>query len=253
MILSLLYNLNTKEGVIITLTTLLLRIPAVLLALSVHEAAHGWVANKCGDPTAKNLGRITINPIKHLDPIGAVSMLLFGIGWAKPVPVNSRYFKKPKRDMALTAAAGPVSNVLQGVVGMFILFISTKILLADLGATTPEAFGNYGGMYGLIFVLIFEYAIKYKIIAILLFFLLIYATLNFSLALFNLIPIPPFDGSRILFVFLPDKYYFGIMKYERIIMIVFLVLFFGASRLGLFDDIFTAFINLVFKAFAWIL
>ncbi|MBQ9468746.1 MAG: site-2 protease family protein [Clostridia bacterium] len=253
MILSLLYNLNTKEGVIITLTTLLLRIPAVLLALSVHEAAHGWVANKCGDPTAKNLGRITINPIKHLDPIGAVSMLLFGIGWAKPVPVNSRYFKKPKRDMALTAAAGPVSNVLQGVVGMFILFISTKILLADLGATTPEAFGNYGGMYGLIFVLIFEYAIKYKVIAILLFFLLIYATLNFSLALFNLIPIPPFDGSRILFVFLPDKYYFGIMKYERIIMIVFLVLFFGASRLGLFDDIFMAFINLVFKAFAWIL
>lgn len=253
MLLSLLSNLNSKEGLIITLTTLLLRIPAVLLALSIHEAAHAWVAAKLGDPTAKNLGRITVNPIKHIDPIGAISMLLFGIGWARPVPVNSRYFKKPKRDMALTAAAGPLSNILQGIVGMIVLFVSTRFLLSDLGAESSAEFGTYDGMWLLFRFLIFDGTVKYRIIGILLYFFLIYATLNFSLAIFNLIPIPPFDGSRIAFIFLPDKYYFGIMKYERVIMIVFLVLFFTGSRLGFFDMIFTFIIDLVFKAFSWIL
>ena len=123
MIFSLFSNLGSREGIIITVVSLLCRIPAVLLALSIHEAAHGLIANKLGDPTAKNLGRITINPIKHIDPIGAISMLVFGIGWAKPVPVNSRYFKKPKRDMALTAAAGPISNILIAIVSIVLFFL----------------------------------------------------------------------------------------------------------------------------------
>ena len=93
------------------LTMFLFRIPIMLLALSVHEASHGLAAYKCGDPTARNLGRLTLNPIRHLDPIGTVCMLLFGIGWAKPVPVNTRYFKNPRNGMALTAFAGPLSNL----------------------------------------------------------------------------------------------------------------------------------------------
>ena len=90
---------------------ILLSLPIVFLALSLHETAHGYMAYKLGDPTAKNLGRLTLNPIKHLDPIGFLAMVLVGFGWANPVPVNTRHFKKPKRDMALTAAAGPVSNL----------------------------------------------------------------------------------------------------------------------------------------------
>ena len=89
------------------LPMMLLGLPAILISLSVHEASHGYAANKLGDPTARNLGRLTLNPLKHINPIGLISMLFFRVGWANPVPVNSRYFKKPRRDMAITAAAGP--------------------------------------------------------------------------------------------------------------------------------------------------
>lgn len=101
--------------------SLLLALPVVLLALSLHEAAHGFVALRLGDPTARNLGRITLNPIKHLDIIGFISMLLVGFGWANPVPVNTRHFKKPRRDMALTALAGPASNLLLSLVFLLLL------------------------------------------------------------------------------------------------------------------------------------
>ena len=91
--------------------SLLLMLPIMLLALSLHETAHGWVAWRCGDPTARNLGRLTLNPLKHIDPMGLIFLMIFGYGWAKPVPINTRYFRKPKRDMALTAAAGPAAAV----------------------------------------------------------------------------------------------------------------------------------------------
>ena len=94
-----------------TLPTLLLSLPAVLISLSVHESAHGYVANKLGDPTAKNLGRITLNPMKHFDLLGFLSMVIFRVGWANPVPINARNFKNPRRDMAISAAAGPLSNL----------------------------------------------------------------------------------------------------------------------------------------------
>ncbi len=178
----------------IGLISALLSIPSVLIALSFHEFAHGFSAHLLGDPTAERQGRLTLNPLAHLDPIGAVVMLLFGFGWAKPVPINVGYFKNRKLGMALTTAAGPLMNFLLGIIGTIAFFFVSRI---------P---GN--GLVLFVFMLLFQY----------------FALLNFSLGFFNLIPLPPFDGSRILFVFLPDKIYFAVMKYERIIMIVFLIL-----------------------------
>ena len=230
--------------VIYGVVTLLLRIPSILLALSVHEAAHGWMANKLGDPTARSLGRITINPLKHLNPIGALSMLLFGIGWANPVPINTRYFKKPKRDMALSAIAGPLSNVLQGIVALLLMMVGTRLYFGSLsGATSDNLFFYY-------FANLLEGGTADKIVSILLLLLWIYATLNFSLAIFNLIPVPPFDGSRLAFIFLPDKIYFGLMKYERYSMFIFIALFyfFGSAL----DFVFSFIIELFFSGFIWI-
>lgn len=197
----------------------LLSLPVVLLALSVHETAHGYVAYKLGDPTAYSLGRLTVNPLKHIDPIGLLCMVVFRIGWAKPVPINTRYFKKPKRDMALSAAAGPVSNLLlallfAGLLRLLVLLVDiflaeelVTLLPSLLGATTPVP-------------------ARIKLLSVLAYILYMGVILNTSLAIFNLIPIPPFDGSRIAHVFLPTKWYFAIMKYEQIIMIVLLVIFF---------------------------
>ncbi len=174
----------------------------VLLSLSLHECAHGFMAYKLGDPTARNLGRLTLEPTKHLDPIGTLCMLLVGFGWAKPVPVNSRYFKKPRRDMALTAFAGPVANVLLSFIGCLIIHIIASV-------------GNvYSGNS--------EFVVNLIYFSFMFFSYLHY--MNLYLALFNLIPIPPLDGSRIMFLFLPDRLYFGLMKYERYISIAFLVL-----------------------------
>ena len=100
---------------------MLLMLPAILLSLSLHEAAHGYVAYKLGDPTARNLGRLTLNPLKHINLIGFLSMLFFRVGWANPVPINTRYFKKPKRDMALTALAGPLSNLCLAIIFTILL------------------------------------------------------------------------------------------------------------------------------------
>lgn len=180
-----------------TLIVYLLRIPAILLALTVHESAHGWMAYKMGDETAYNSGRITLNPLKHLDPIGTLCMLLFGFGWASPVPINARNFRNPKVGTALTALAGPLSNLILGFIGVL--------------------------LYDIAYVTLYQSSQSNVVYAVML-FLQVFYMLNISLAVFNLIPIPPFDGSRILFVFLPVKIYFAVMKYERIIMVVFLAL-----------------------------
>lgn len=187
-----------------TLIGIIISLPCILVALTVHEVSHGYAAYRLGDPTAHNLGRLNLNPIKHLDPIGALFMLLVGFGWAKPVPVNPRYFKNYRRDMALTAAAGPLSNLLLGICSALVESGSDRLFLALLRRYPSEGLYNLGYAISLVF---FYFSI-----------------LNFSLCFFNLIPVPPFDGSRILFTFLPDKLYFGIMKYERVIMFALLFL-----------------------------
>lgn len=184
----------------------LLSIPVILVSFSLHEFAHGFVAYKLGDPTARSLGRLTMNPLKHIDPIGALLMLVFGIGYAKPVPINTRYFKNPKWGMAISALAGPLSNLILGFVAYILSFVlSTKINFMLL---SPAMFNFLIILCNLLFVM---------------------AYINVSLAVFNMIPIPPFDGSRILFAFLPTKIYFLVMKYERVIMFVLMAaIFFGA-------------------------
>ncbi len=208
---------------------LLLSLPIILLSLSLHEAAHGYVAYKLGDPTARNFGRLTLNPAKHLDPIGFLCMLLAGIGWAKPVPVNSRNFKKPKRDMALTSAAGPISNLLlavifTGLLRLFFALLPYMTLIND----------------------------KNAMIIYCIYLLLYYGiSLNLTLAVFNLLPIPSFDGSRLLFLFLPSKYYFSIMKYERYISLIFMVLLFLGVLSPVISFVRGGLMNLLFMAFGF--
>ncbi len=196
----------------------LLSLPILLLAFSVHESAHGYVAFKLGDPTARNLGRITLNPVKHLDLLGTICMLVAHVGWAKPVPINTRNFSNPKRDMAITGAAGPVSNLALSLIFLIILRISMFFIADGCGEEALVCYnafrtGSYQG------------SLSFTILSLLVYLLYLGVLMNISLAVFNLIPVPPFDGSRIFYAFLPSKWYFGVMKYERVIMIVFLVLF----------------------------
>lgn len=192
----------TKEALMI----MLLSIPVVLLSLSFHEMAHGWAARKMGDPTAHYLGRITLNPMKHLDPFGTLAMLLVGIGWAKPVPINPRNFRNPRKGMALTGLAGPLSNLLLSFFGL----LSWRICVAIFGALPLSMINERTVWLFQILTTLFS----------------LFATMNCYLAVFNLIPVPPFDGSRIFYFLLPDKYYFGVMRYERAIMVVTLLLLF---------------------------
>ena len=210
------------------LIELLLTVPVVLIALTSHECAHGYVAYLCGDKTAKNLGRLTLNPIKHIDIIGAICMLLFHFGWAKPVPINSRNFKNPKRDIALCALAGPTSNMLLAFIGCF-LYSFSFFLLRDV------TFASQNFSYWLCYAwLIFLYN---------------FAWLNIALALFNLIPLPPLDGSRILCTFLPDRAYFKVMRYEREIALGFFAILFIDNRFlnGTIMGWLSTIVNLIFN------
>ncbi len=170
----------------------------VFCATPLHEYAHALIAVKLGDETPRNRGRLTINPMAHIDPIGAIMIFLFGFGYAKPVEVRMRYFKKPKRDMAIVALAGPVCNLIQA---LFFLFIGTFFTFLNVKFDIPSM---------LYIALFFEFA----------------ATININLAVFNLLPVPPLDGSRLLTALLPSKYYYKIMQYERYIMYALMALLF---------------------------
>ena len=206
MLFSILQGGDLKDAII----QLLLSLPIIILALTVHETAHGYAAYRCGDPTAYNLGRLTLNPIKHLDPIGFLAMLIFGYGWAKPVPVNTRYFRNPKRDMAITAAAGPLSNLLMAIVSAVLCGV-LRAWYVYLVYTSPQ--NDFALTCVFVTMTLFELGALY----------------NFLFMAFNLIPVPPFDGSRVFYFVLPDKYYFSVMRYERVIMMVTLVLLFTGA------------------------
>ena len=190
--------LSSREGLI----SFLLSLPCILIALSGHDLAHGWMAWKLADPTARNLGRLTLNPLKHLDPMGTLAMVLFGFGWARPVPINPRYFKHNRRDFALTALAGPMANFIMGFIGLLLAHIIALLV----GTFTPKSGFGAG-----VWVAVFNMAQTF-------------CQINISLGVFNLIPVPPLDGSRIFLVWLPPKYYFGVMKYERYIQLGLLLL-----------------------------
>ena len=179
---------------------------AVIITLTVHEYCHAFAAYRLGDPTARNLGRLTLNPIKHIDPIGAICMLLFRIGWARPVPVNSRYLQKPRRDLAIISFAGPLSNLIMAIVSAFIFRL----------------------IYALLRDVTFPNDLLLSIAQNTLNFFSIFHSVNVGIAIFNLIPIPPLDGSRILGIILPSRIYYRIMQYERIIYFALLAwLFLG--------------------------
>ena len=178
------------------LTGALLRILPALLCITVHETCHGLAALALGDTTAKREGRLTLNPLRHIDPMGLLMMLVFRFGWAKPVPVNMYAFRKPKQGMAITALAGPLSNFLLGFV---FLFLYGALYLPLCGKTAGEL------------VLSMLYVGGY---------------LSFALSVFNLLPIPPLDGSKILFALLPDGAYRRLMRYERYGSLLLLALVF---------------------------
>ena len=193
----------------------------IFVTLPFHEFAHAFVADKLGDKTARYQRRLTLNPIAHIDYFGALCVILFGYGWARPVPVNANNFKKPKRDMALTAAAGPVMNLTLAFVGAFFHF-------AFLGNT----------------------AVILKIVSMLSYF---FYVLNITLAVFNLLPIPPLDGWKVMGALLPARIYWKIMAYERYVSFAIIILIFtGALSVplgfisGLFEQIITFLPRIIF-------
>lgn len=179
---------------------MVLRLAAVLLCLTVHETCHGLAAYALGDPTARRAHRLSLNPLRHIDWFGLLMMFAAGFGWAKPVPVNPNYFKKPKQGMALTALAGPVSNFL-----LALLTLLAARIFCDVAAysETNQRILDY---------------------------LLMVAVLSIGLGLFNLVPIPPLDGSKVLFAVLPDRAYDWLMRNERYgMLLLFALVFFDVG------------------------
>ena len=184
---------------------LLIQAPVILLSLTVHEYFHGWTANKLGDPTAKLRGRLTLNPIAHLDIMGTILMFLVGFGWAKPVPIDARNFKDPKKDTILVALAGPLSNLAMAVVaGVLLRYIIPQMMTGQIRSD---------GVY--------------SIVTIILILTLVYGV---ALAVFNLIPIPPLDGSRVMYGLLPDKYAYAYSRIEPYgVLFLFALFIFGGG------------------------
>lgn len=190
--------LSGNTNIVKVLVYIVSSLVVIFLTLPIHEFAHGFVATKLGDPTPRYQGRLTLNPLAHIDYLGALCILIFGFGWAKPVSVDMRNFKNPKVGMAITALAGPMSNIIVAFIAIVIRSFITMFLSA--------------------------YTIGYYLYLLCIFI----AQINVSLAVFNLIPIPPLDGSRILNAVLPDRVYYKLMRYERyLIWGVFALIYLG--------------------------
>ncbi len=205
---------------------LLLTALCVFFSLSIHEFAHGFAAYKMGDNTAKYMGRLNINPMNHLDPIGAICLFLFGFGWAKPVPVNPRNFKtgKYKAGTVITSLAGPLANLIVAFISLLILRILERF-------------------YG------FESDIAITIYSVIVTLLVTLIAMNISLAVFNLIPIPPLDGSKILGAILPSRLYFRLLEIERYGFIILIILI----NLPIFDKLLYGLRNGFLLVFDWII
>lgn len=197
-----------------------LRVAAVFLCLTVHETCHGLAAYALGDPTAKDRHRLSLNPLRHIDWLGLIMMFTAGFGWAKPVPVNPRYFRKPKQGMAITALAGPVSNF---VLALAAIFCSSLIY----------HFAPYSDVLDVLFN----------------FCLFQVAPLSIGLGLFNLIPVPPLDGSKVLAVVLPNHAYDLLMRYERYGIVVLLLLSWFGLTGSLISDAIMGIFDLFFNLF----
>ncbi len=216
---------NFQDNPTMTIVSILLMIPTLLISLTVHEYSHGRMALALGDKTALMAGRLTLNPIKHIDPIGALMLLLFGFGYAKPVPINTRNFDRVsyKKSLVLVSIAGPLSNFVLALFGVLGMHIVMAIIIKTENFSLPLQL-TYS---------FFDY----------------FAIMNIGLGVFNLIPIPPLDGSRILTVFLPSKVQMWFYKYEQIIqIIIFLLLWRGIFDGPLYflrNAIFTGMSNLV--------
>ncbi len=224
-----------KQADIFTLVSILFTVFILFfVCMPSHEFAHAWVADKLGDKTARYQGRLTLNPFKHLDLFGFIMMMLIGIGYAKPVPVNMFNFKNKKRDMALVSLAGPMMNLFCGIIAIFlsVLLFNSAHILAYRG--TPSI-------------------LLMRVVAILYYAFILVAQICVSLAIFNLIPIPPFDGSRILGYFLPDKIYYKIMQYEQIIYIVVLVALWAGFLSGPNSTVTDAVFNFFYNMFSTLL
>lgn len=188
-------------------------VPVILISLSFHEYSHAYVAYRLGDPTAKNMGRLTLNPLKHLDILGAIMLLVARFGWAKPVPINPAYFRDRRKGVMLVSIAGPLSNVILA----FIFYIP----MMYLGITYSNFTGAVSVLYNI--------------------FLLFYV-ININLAVFNILPVPPLDGSKILSGIIPPQAYFRMMQYENYIAVVFLLLVFA----------FPGVLSTIMSPFVWI-
>ena len=201
-----------------TVIELLALVFIVFCALPIHEFAHAYVADKCGDDTARLKGRLTLNPFAHLDFIGTLMIFFFGIGYAKPVPVNPARLKHPRRDMALISLAGPVSNLLMAFVSVWVYYILMAVGGSNIAVGAVAYFFSYA------------------------------AQINVMLAVFNFLPIPPLDGSKIFSAILPDRIYFKIMQYDRYIMIGLMVLLFTGllnTPLSWISNIMMKFISII--------
>lgn len=195
------------------LISILINVPITLVCLTGHELAHGWVSEKLGDPTPRQQGRMTINPMAHLDLIGTLLMIFTGFGWAKPVMVNPMYYKDRKKGMTLTAAAGPLSNLAMAFV-MLLIYTLLQLLFVKLGITMPSIAGT----------IVYLFIIR-----------------NLCFMVFNIIPIPPLDGAKVLGMFLPNRAYYKMLQYERYSMIIIMLL----SITGFFGNIIGAGVNAV--------
>lgn len=196
----------------------ILMIPIVLIALTFHEFSHGFISTKLGDPTPRITGRLSLNPMAHLDPMGALLMVLTGFGWARPVQIDARYYKNPKWGMAITAAAGPLSNLLLAFLAMII--------------------------YTMIFILNIKVGLFSGSIDTISGFVLMFVQVNLCFMVFNIIPIPPLDGSRILGLFLSSRSYFKLQQLERYSFMIIVLL----SLTGFFNRIIGTGVGVVLTA-----